>query len=99
MFRPNWPSSGVQVVMVKDSAAHCNAVFLPPIVFASVYFGNVGYHQFYLGVLGLHVVAFGFVWFVGCGCLGCSYWSRSSVLCYYYYLWGGIESLGICSSP
>jgi hypothetical protein len=28
MFRPNWPSSGVHVVMVKDSAAaHCNAVF------------------------------------------------------------------------
>jgi hypothetical protein len=25
MFRPNWPPSGVQVVMVKDSAAHCNA--------------------------------------------------------------------------
>jgi hypothetical protein len=27
MFRPNWPSSGVQAVMVKDSGAHCNAVF------------------------------------------------------------------------
>jgi hypothetical protein len=24
MFRPNWPSSGVQVVMIKGSAAHCN---------------------------------------------------------------------------
>jgi hypothetical protein len=36
IFRHNWPSSGVQVVMVKDSAAHCNAVFLPPIVVASV---------------------------------------------------------------
>jgi hypothetical protein len=24
----------------------------------------VGYHQFYLGVLGLHMVAFGSVWFV-----------------------------------
>jgi hypothetical protein len=31
MFRPNWPSSGVQVVTVKDSAAHCNSVFFPPI--------------------------------------------------------------------
>jgi heme exporter protein D len=41
MFRPNWPSSGVQVVMVKDSAAHCNAVFFPPIVVASGYFGYV----------------------------------------------------------
>jgi hypothetical protein len=42
--------------MVKDSAAHCNAVFFPPIVVASGYFGYMGYHQFYLGVLGLHVV-------------------------------------------
>jgi hypothetical protein len=58
MFRPNWPSSGVQVVMVKNSAAHCNAVFFPPSVVASVYFFYVGYHQFYLGVLELHVVAF-----------------------------------------
>jgi hypothetical protein len=32
MFRPNWPSSGVQVVMVKDSAAHYNAILFPPIV-------------------------------------------------------------------
>jgi hypothetical protein len=72
MFRPNWPPSDVQVVVVKDSAARCNAVFFPPIVVASGYFGYVGYHQFYLGVLGLHVVAFGFVWFVGCGCLECA---------------------------
>jgi hypothetical protein len=48
--------------MVKDSAAHCNAVFFPPIVVASRYFGYVGYHLFYLGVFGLHVVVFGFVW-------------------------------------
>jgi hypothetical protein len=33
----------VQVVMVKDSAAHCNAVFSPPIVVASGYSGYVGY--------------------------------------------------------
>jgi hypothetical protein len=39
MFRPNWPSSGVQVVLVKYSAAHCNAVFFPPTVDASGYFG------------------------------------------------------------
>jgi hypothetical protein len=32
MFRPNWPSSGVQVVVVKESAAYCNAVFFPSIV-------------------------------------------------------------------
>jgi hypothetical protein len=29
MFRPNWPSSDLQVVMVKDSATHCNAAFFP----------------------------------------------------------------------
>jgi hypothetical protein len=40
MFRPYWPSSGVQVIVVKDSAAHCNAVFFPPIVVASTYFGK-----------------------------------------------------------
>jgi hypothetical protein len=27
-FRPNWSSSGVQVVLMKESAAHCNAVLL-----------------------------------------------------------------------
>jgi hypothetical protein len=36
------PSSGVRVVMVKDSAVRCNAVFFPPIVVASSYFGYVG---------------------------------------------------------
>jgi hypothetical protein len=30
----------------------------PSVVVASGYFGYVGYHQFYLGVLELHVVAF-----------------------------------------
>jgi hypothetical protein len=28
--------------MVKDSAAHCNAVFFPPILVASGYFGLFG---------------------------------------------------------
>jgi hypothetical protein len=27
MFRPKWPSSDVQVVVLQDSAAHCNAGF------------------------------------------------------------------------
>jgi hypothetical protein len=44
--------------MMKESAANCDAVFFPPIVVASGYFGYVGYHHFYLGVLGLHVVLF-----------------------------------------
>jgi hypothetical protein len=47
MLWPNCPYSGVRVVMVKDSAANCNAVFFPPIVVASGYFGYVGYHQFF----------------------------------------------------
>jgi hypothetical protein len=59
MFRPNWPSSGVQVVVVNYCAAHCNAGFFPPIVVVSGYFGNVGCTW---------LVAFGFVWFAGCGC-------------------------------
>jgi hypothetical protein len=42
MFRPNWPSSGVQVVIVKDSAPHCNAVFFPTFVVASAYFRLCG---------------------------------------------------------
>jgi hypothetical protein len=25
-FQPDWPSSGVEVVGIKESAAHCNAV-------------------------------------------------------------------------
>jgi hypothetical protein len=56
MFRPNWPSSGVQVVMVKGSAAHCDMVIFPPIVVASDYFGYVGYHRFYLLLLLLVLV-------------------------------------------
>jgi hypothetical protein len=48
--------------MVKDSAAHCNTVIFPPIVVASDCFSYVGYHRFYFGVFGLHVIAFGFIW-------------------------------------
>jgi hypothetical protein len=68
--------------MFKDSAA---AIFFPPIVVASGYFGDVGYHQFYLDALGLHVVAFGFVWYVGCGCLEYSCWGGS-----YFVRWSAI---------
>jgi hypothetical protein len=42
MFQPHWPSSGLQVVMVKDSAAHSNVVFFPPTVVASGYYGYMG---------------------------------------------------------
>jgi hypothetical protein len=81
-IRPNCPSSGVQVVMVKDSSACCKSVIFPPIVVSSGYFGFVCYHQFYLGVLGLQVVAFGSVQFLGCGCLEYSCWGRSSGVCW-----------------
>jgi hypothetical protein len=56
MFQPNWPSSGVQVVMVKDSAAHCNAVFFPPTVVPLV-----------ILVMWRTSVLFGCPW-VACGC-------------------------------
>jgi hypothetical protein len=36
MFRANWPSPGVLIVMVKDSAVHCNAGFFRPIVLSLV---------------------------------------------------------------
>jgi hypothetical protein len=42
MFWTTRPSSGVQVVVVRDSAARCNAVFFPPTIVASGYFGYVG---------------------------------------------------------
>jgi hypothetical protein len=57
MFRPNWPSSGVQVVVVKDSAAHCNAVFFPPTVVPSGCFGYVGCRWLLLVLFSLLVLA------------------------------------------
>jgi hypothetical protein len=90
-----WPSSGIHVVMVKESAAHCNAVFFPPIVVTSGYFGYAYYHQFYLGVIGLHVIALGFVWLADCGCHECSCWSGSFVVCWsaiVVLLIGGIKT-------
>jgi hypothetical protein len=52
MFRPNWPSSDVAVVLVKVLAAHCNVVLFSPILDASGYFGYVGYQSFILMSLG-----------------------------------------------
>jgi hypothetical protein len=57
MFRPIRPSSGAQVVMPKDSAAHCNAVSFPPTLVASGYFGYVGCMCLFLVLFGLLVVA------------------------------------------
>jgi hypothetical protein len=82
--RPNWPSSCVRVVTVKDSAAHCNVIFIPPICSDCIclwLFWFVGYHQFSLSFLGLHVVVFGFVKFAGYGCFECSSCGGRSVVC------------------
>jgi hypothetical protein len=62
MFRSNWPSSGVQVVMVKDSAAHFIAVFFPPIVVVSGYLVmcvTVSFIWVFLGCTWLLLVLFG----------------------------------------
>jgi hypothetical protein len=44
MFQPNLSPSGVQIVVIKDSAVHYNVVFFPPLLIASGYFGVLGYH-------------------------------------------------------
>jgi hypothetical protein len=47
----------MQVVVVKNSTAHSNAVFFPPILFASGYFGYVGCTWLILVLSGVLVVA------------------------------------------
>jgi hypothetical protein len=55
MFWPKWTSSVVEVAMIKEFAAHCNAVLfllcgclgLLPVMWVN--------HLFYLGVLELHI--------------------------------------------
>jgi hypothetical protein len=42
MFRPNQPSSGVQVVVMKESAAYCNAVLLILCSFRGLILGYAG---------------------------------------------------------
>jgi hypothetical protein len=54
MFRPNWPSSGVQAVIIKDSAAHSNVATA---VVATGYFGYVGCKWLLLVLFCLLVVA------------------------------------------
>jgi uncharacterized alpha/beta hydrolase family protein len=45
MFRPNYAIFRCTGVVVKDSAAHCNAVSFPPTVVASGYIGYVGHEE------------------------------------------------------
>jgi hypothetical protein len=42
IFRPKWPSSGVEVVVVQESAAHCNTIFFLLLLLPPVIFGYVG---------------------------------------------------------
>jgi hypothetical protein len=63
MFRSNWSSSGVQVIMVKGSAAHCDTVTFPPIAVASglilVMWVNISCIWVSLGCAWLLLVMFG----------------------------------------
>jgi hypothetical protein len=62
MFRRNWPSPCVQVVEVKDSAAHFNAVSFPLIVVASdnlVMWVTISFIWVSLGCTWLLLVLFG----------------------------------------
>jgi hypothetical protein len=66
MFRPNRPSSGVQVVVVKESVAHCKAVlFLLTGCLGLVLVMWVN-DCFNFGVLELHMFALFVMWDVLC---------------------------------
>jgi hypothetical protein len=67
LFRPNQPSSGLQAVTIKESAAHCNAVLF--LLCSSLWLLLAMWvnHLFYLGVHELYVFA---IWF----CLVCWLW-------------------------
>jgi hypothetical protein len=73
MFHPNWPSSSVQVFVIKESAALCKAVLFLLCDFLRLLM-VVGAVCFNFGVLELNAFPSGFVWFYGCNCLECSYW-------------------------
>jgi hypothetical protein len=67
IFRPSRSPSGVQVAVIKESAAHCNAaLFLLRRGLGLCLFMWVN-HLLYLGVLELHVFA---LWF----CFLCWLW-------------------------
>jgi hypothetical protein len=66
MFQPNWPSSGVQVVVMKESAAHCNAVLLFLCNCLRLILGYVGYQP-----VAMHMFALWFCWFVDLSLVWC----------------------------
>jgi hypothetical protein len=51
MLRPKWPSSGVQVVVLKEPAAHCNAVLIILCSCLGIILVMWVNQLFYLGVL------------------------------------------------
>jgi hypothetical protein len=71
MFRPKWPSSGVQFVVFQDSAAHCNSAFFLLLLLPLVIFGYVGCTWLYLVLFGLLAVA-AFSVLAGAGVLLCA---------------------------
>jgi hypothetical protein len=71
MFPRKWPSSGVEVIVFQECAAHCNAVFFPLLLLPHVIFGYVGYTWLFMILFSLMVVAALSV-FVGAGVLLCA---------------------------
>jgi hypothetical protein len=67
MFRPNRPSSGERVVVMKESAAHSNAVLFLLCSCLGLHLVMWVNRLFYLGVLELYMFA---LWF----CLVCRLW-------------------------
>jgi heptaprenylglyceryl phosphate synthase len=66
MFRPKWPSSGVEVAVLKKSAAHCNAVLFPYVVASDsrlYVWVNQLFHLDVLEQLQCTILPYGFVVF------------------------------------
>jgi hypothetical protein len=56
MFQPNRPSSGVQVVVMKESATQCNAVLFFLCSCLELILGYVGYHAVTMHVFPFYVI-------------------------------------------
>jgi hypothetical protein len=67
MFRPNRPSSGVEVAVVKEPAAHSKAVYFLLCGYLGLLLVMWVNQLFHLGVLEQHVFA---LWF----CVVCWLW-------------------------
>jgi hypothetical protein len=56
IFRPNRPSSGVQFVVAKESAGHCNAVLLSLCNCLGLIIGYVSYRAVTMHVFALSAI-------------------------------------------